>query len=72
MHPSRIEPKMSWKHTKVLTIKLVQDFINKDEKVYLYYVCLKIVQKIQTLTYIFFCKIYSNAINEKMILKFIQ
>jgi hypothetical protein len=43
MHPSRIESKTTWKHTKVLTIKLVQDFINKDKKVYLYYVWHEIV-----------------------------
>jgi hypothetical protein len=32
MHLSRIEPKTSWKHINVLTIKPVQQFINKDEK----------------------------------------
>jgi len=32
MHLSRIEPKTSWKHSKVLTIKPIQHFINEDEK----------------------------------------
>jgi len=32
MYQSNIEPKTSWKHTKVLTTKPFQNFMNKDEK----------------------------------------
>jgi len=32
MHPPRIENKMSWKHTKVLTTKPLQHFMKKNEK----------------------------------------
>jgi hypothetical protein len=32
MHPSRIEPKTSWKHTKALTTKPLQHIINKEGK----------------------------------------
>jgi hypothetical protein len=28
----RIEPTTSWIHIKILTIKLIQNFMNKDEK----------------------------------------
>jgi hypothetical protein len=62
MYPSRIEPKTSWKHTEVLAIKRIQQFINNDEIFY----------EIQILTYIFLCKTYSNATSEKMTWKFIQ
>jgi hypothetical protein len=64
----RIKPKTSWKHTKVLTTKPFQQLINKDLKVEVYHVWHEIILKIQTLTYIFFCKTYSNATNEKMII----
>jgi hypothetical protein len=33
MHSLKIEPKTSWKHTKVLTTKQFQNFVNKNEKV---------------------------------------
>jgi hypothetical protein len=43
MHPSRIEPMTSWKHVEVLTGKLIQHFINKDERIEVYDVWNEIV-----------------------------
>jgi hypothetical protein len=43
MHLSKIESKTLWKHTKVLTTKPLQNFINKDEKVKIYYILYEIV-----------------------------
>jgi len=72
MHASRIEPNTSWKHTKVLTTKPFQHFMNTNENFKVYHVWHESVREIQILTYIFFCKIYSNVTNKKMILKLIQ
>jgi hypothetical protein len=33
INPSNIEPKTLWKHTKVLTTKTLQEFINKEEQI---------------------------------------
>jgi hypothetical protein len=70
MHWSKFELKASWRHTKVLTTKIVQNFINKEKKLS-YYVWHGIVLEIQTFKYVFFLKIYSNVTNENMILKLI-
>jgi hypothetical protein len=71
MHPSRIEPKSSWKHIKVLTTKPLQTFINKDEKslslLCLAWNCLKNSK----FNVHFLLRNNSNVTNEKMILKLI-
>jgi hypothetical protein len=73
MYLSKIELKTSWKHTKVLTIKPLQHFINKDEKFEFIMFGMKIVSKIQTLTYIFFLAKFIQMLQmKKMILKHIQ
>jgi hypothetical protein len=46
IHSPRIESKMLWKHTKFLTTKQLQVFINKDEKVKVYYIWHEIVHEI--------------------------
>jgi hypothetical protein len=79
MHPLRIEPKTLWKHIKVLTTKPLQLFIDKNEKVWSLLcfaksllILLKNSNFNVAIFLIFFCKIYSNATNKKMILKLIQ
>jgi len=56
MHQLRIKPQTSWKHIKILTIKPLQHFINKNENFKLYHVWHEIVYEFPILTYVFFFK----------------